>query len=75
MEYRLKKDLPFAKAGKEIKFIRGNLEYPNITIELGTDNCLRVWCGNIEPILDDGWIEEVKPREFEIAVFPFFPSF
>lgn len=60
MKYRLKKDLPFAKAGEEIKV---------------DDDC-DIWTVrplNIEidcPLCDipketrDEWIEEVKPREW-----------
>ena len=58
-KYRLLKDLPFAKAGAEVGV--------ELAISVrGKDNFL-TWIGNpkdLELLIDEGWIEEVKPREW-----------
>ena len=58
-KYRLAKDLPFAKAGAEVGV--------ELAISVrGKDNFL-TWIGDpkdLESLIDEGWIEEVKPREF-----------
>ena len=70
-KYILKKDLPFAKAGIEIPIENLSLLIPFNDIHL---------CGakrhfsymviahedDIPTLIKDGWIEEVKPREFYI---------
>ena len=64
MKYKLKKDLPFAKAGAEvtIKFSEAFTQAfdEKRTLWLKNENVLR------ELLLMD-WIEEVKPREFYIS--------
>ena len=61
-KYRLLKDLPFAKAGAEVGV--------ELAISVrGKDNFL-TWIGDpkdLESLIDGGWIEEVKPREFYIV--------
>jgi len=61
-KYRLLKDLPFAKAGAEVGV--------ELAISVrGKDNFL-TWIGDpkdLESLIDEGWIEEVKPREFYIV--------
>ena len=62
-KYRLLKDLPFAKAGAEVGV--------ELAISVrGKDNFL-TWIGDpkdLESLIDEGWIEEVKPREFEVTL-------
>ncbi len=64
MKYRLKKDLPFAKVGEVIDMgICGTFENihlrPNKTGECSEDN--------LKMMLQDGWIEEIKPREWWVT--------
>lgn len=60
MRYRLKKELPFAKAGDEIHI--GECIY--------TDD-MEAWAigerGDLKKLIEDGWIEEVKPREWWVG--------
>lgn len=51
-KYILKKDLPFAKAGTEVKLVNEKkaIEYNGYQCDIYD--------------LRDGWIEEIKPREF-----------
>ncbi len=69
MKYRLKKDLPFAKAGTEIKFQESGLDGQNITYEVDPKNGLRIWIADVCPLIKQGWIEEVKPREVYVEFF------
>lgn len=74
-KYILKKDLPFAKAGAEEVFVDDN----SIYIELGNGiiRCLdpfERFNGNniskeLERLISEGWIEEVKPREWDVAEY------
>ena len=52
MKYKLKRDLPFAKAGTEVKLVNEKkaIEYNGYQCDIYD--------------LRDGWIEEVKPREW-----------
>jgi len=59
MKYRLKKDLPFAKAGEIVNY--KDLGGDAINIEL---NGL---CCYIPNIVKGFWIEEVKPREWWVT--------
>lgn len=65
MKYRLKKDLPFAKAGEGIKFLPSSLDGPNITYEVDPENGVRIWVAdiNINGLIEEGWIEEVQPAK------------
>jgi hypothetical protein len=66
MKYQLKKDLPFAKAGSPIKV------YPEgSTPMILFDHINEVDVSEefIPKLLDEGWIEEVKPREFWVVPF------
>ena len=66
MKYRLKKDLPFAKAGEEVWtdsfhiYIKGNVRMR------GTDRKEDIYLGLLSDLVDNGWVEEVKPREWEV---------
>ena len=67
MKYKLKKDLPFAKAGAEIVHIE-----MSITQSRGydlTSKGVRLWINkeqDLDDMMNEGWIERVKPREFWI---------
>ena len=66
MNFRLKKDLPFAKAGDAIDKIRSSS---------GTEELSYVQIGNCKCQIPDrvnifDWIEEVKPREWYIINCP-----
>ena len=70
-KYRLKKDLPFAKAGVEIE-IGCNNNYDEL-INSRKDKKPAIYLKgqvSLQNLLNDGWIEEVKPREFWIEVDP-----
>lgn len=61
-KYILKRDLPFAKAGTKVDQIRSSK---------GTEELSFIQVGNCKCDLPDSefifdWIEEVKPREFEL---------
>ena len=64
MKYKLKRDLPFAKAGKEV-FEDDASFY--IEAEVGI-----IWCfaeiKDRHKLISEGWIEEVKPREWVINI-------
>ena len=55
MKYKLKKDLPFAEAGVEVKLVNEKraIEYNGYQCDIYD--------------LRNGWIEEVKPREWYIV--------
>ncbi len=66
MKYRLKKDLPFAKAGAEVHLFPENLLYKRLALfNDGTYPYCIVGSDEI-----DLWIEEIKPREFYVTIFP-----
>ena len=66
MKYKLKRDLPFAKAGKEV-FEDDASFY--IEAEVGI-----IWCfaeiKDRHKLISEGWIEEVKPREYYVYDSP-----
>lgn len=66
MQYKLKKDLPFAKAGSivdEVQHRKGAPFSPSL-IRVGDLRCQLN--ANLTDIFD--WIEEVKPREYWIGL-------
>ena len=64
MKYRLKKDLPFAKAGEEIRFrIGGYTE-----IHMSQENRIECSQKTLDMLLANGWIEEIKPKEFTLSI-------
>ena len=72
MKYRLKKDLPFAKAGQELEE-ELPIEYNQSVLWYREDmgnNSRQTLCRRFEipQYIEEGWIEEVKPREWWIAV-------
>ena len=68
-KYRLKKDLPFAKAGVEIE-IGCNNNYDEL-INSRKDKKPAIYLKgqvSLQNLLNDGWVEEIKPREWYIGV-------
>ena len=59
-EYRLKKDLPFAKAGEEVLICNGN----EALIDEEFNG--HITLGLIEELLIEGWIEEVSDEDYVI---------
>lgn len=66
MKYKLKKDLPFAKAGDPVFLSCGAFvvkdPYQNGRVLYIEDSTHK------DKLINEGWIEEVKPREFIIAL-------
>jgi len=62
MKYKLKRELPFAKAGERITIDRINEKYSEIE-KLGGNG---LYCQILHKDFDE-WIEEVKPREFDLS--------
>ena len=67
MKYKLKKDLPFAKAGTEARYFYGvsqnHVDYNEVT---QTVDIYQKNEGDL--ILWKDWIEEVKPREWILEI-------
>jgi len=68
MKYRLKKDLPFAKAGIIINV--ANCDHRDSTWSI-FNRTLFASKSDIKDLISDGWIEEVKPMEFNLVVDDF----
>ena len=70
MKYILKKDLPFAKAGAEVVFNDKSLCFEVKSDRWSSDSGDYKFVGhsNKSSLIKDGWIEEVKPREWIIEV-------
>ena len=67
MKYILKKDLPFAKVGTEVRYFYGTtIEHINFNRENNTVDIHIPMKESIAMYFEDGWIEEVKPREWEV---------
>lgn len=81
-KYRLKKDLPFAKAGTEVKiddkfFVIKKDDFYLVGLKLcraAQENILvDLIIGHIDDLptlISEGWIEEVKPREWWMNIYP-----
>ena len=67
MKYRLKKDLPFAKAGTTV-VVGGHTQYISVDGLTIGDNSNQSRRPNISDLIVTGWIEEVKAREFELGL-------
>lgn len=65
MKYRVLREMPFAKAGAEVLYKFQNDSYP---IFKAGHICtiLHIECNktDLNRLIEEGWIEEVKPREF-----------
>ncbi len=67
MKYRLKKDLPFAKAGSEVGLRASTANWVVYPDSKRRDLCYFIGYNyNEGDLFDAGWIEEIKPREFEL---------
>ena len=70
MTYRLKKDLPFAKAGTHAysRMLHDYDGYRCYRININSNNSKE--CYVVETPIDEfnEWFEEVKPREFRISL-------
>lgn len=62
-KYILKKDLPFAKAGTELDFLEDGVATVQ-SIYRERDACFICELKDIDRLIEDNWVEEVKPREF-----------
>jgi len=66
--YRTKRDMPLVKAGTEVYSINYDCDYTFRKITIGRDDYqLRIYVGTYDDIvklIDEGWIEEIKPREW-----------
>ena len=62
MKYKLKRDLPFAKAGDNVEVNPGGC-IPFANYSSGTFSTSEEY---IDKLIKEGWIEEVKPREWEL---------
>ena len=60
MKYKLKKDLPFVKAGNEVEIINGE--------PIFFKDGFHCDYSSIDDLLADGWIEEIRPREFTVQL-------
>jgi len=79
MKYKLKRDLPFAKAGSVILYSENRKEFDGslgsvsdmMSVETNK-GYLSQWVeiGAKDNLLSEGWIEEVKPREYYIYDCP-----
>ena len=71
-KYRLLKDLPYAKKGTEVRFNENRIFVQRGETHL--EACIDAlnFCGpnpeliqkELQRLIDEGWIEEVKPREW-----------
>ena len=63
-KYRLKKDLPFAKAGATVSFTE-----TQIIIQMD-NSCHKHYYGrnDLAYLLSEGWIEEVRPRTYKLGL-------
>ena len=64
MKYKLKKDLPFVKAGELLSFTEQ-------TICIHTHRTFKYYFdrSELQNLISEGWIEEVKPREIWINLY------
>jgi len=67
MRFKLKRDLPFAGAGNPLSYSVNDNSY--IMVENACSGGLTN-IGHYQDLLDMGWIEEVKPREWWLEVTP-----
>ncbi len=65
MKYRLKKDLPFAKAGEEVYLKPEDLLYKRIAL---FDRTTYPYCLIVNDKIDF-WIEGIKPREWWVNLY------
>ena len=71
MKYRLKRDLPFAEAGDRVFALMGELSDKSyyVYVESRVSSIQKtVKLGLLGDLLREDWLEEVKPREWKVAV-------
>jgi len=72
MEYKLKKDLPFAKVGDGNKLIMSDKDC-FLTDKDGWNHPLcfgqELFKDGVQRLLNEGWVEEVKPREWYEIIY------
>ena len=71
MKYKLKKDLPFAKAGMDVQFSLEVEEHPKLYLcSQDVTDFSSYWItfegdrDDLKGLINEGWIIEVKPREW-----------
>ena len=76
MKYKLKRDLPFAKAGTKIEYrLKKDEHYAIFLYSTDGDDPSTYWIGlecdnrDLAKMISEGWIEEIQPREFWIAEY------
>ena len=74
MKYKLKKDLPFGKAGMDVQFSLEVEQHPKLYLcSQDVTDFNSYWItfegdrDDLKGLITDGWIEEVKPREWYIS--------
>jgi len=67
MKYKLKKDLPFAQAGEQARCFYGSSVF-SITYRMDSVDFNLTSEEYIDKLIRDGWIEEVKPREWVLEI-------
>ena len=68
MKYKLKKDLPFAKAGEELITDSICVYTMGDVFNAGAKRQTKLYLGDILELTESGWIEEVKPREWYVGL-------
>lgn len=71
MKYRLKKDLPFAEAGTKVQFLYASVKLSNVECYLNAGNNVTFRVTDEDEVgrlFKEGWIEEVKPREWKLLL-------
>jgi hypothetical protein len=73
MKYKLTRELPFTKVGSEVVIsnnreiiVKGNRGCVLFIIKIGDVG--EEDLGDIKYLVDNGWIKEVKPREFNLVI-------
>ena len=82
MKYRLKKDLPFAKAGIDVYNFNANKNFnegdEEVNVPLTNTDIYKltfvtpnqmIYIGQLSELISRGWIEEVKPREWDVILW------
>ena len=70
MNYKLKRDLPFAEAGVKIYDMNGDPidDLTGCRVHSELEGGAPIYIGNKEKLLAQGWIEPIKPREWVINI-------
>ena len=75
MKYKLKKDLPFAKAGMNVRFSLEVEQHPKFYLcSQDVTDFNSYWItfegdrDDLKGLIDEGWLEEIKPREWILEI-------